>query len=158
MDSTENRLRSQLTPTPYKIKINNCKLIDLVIRIELIRATLMPRLANFSEKFDHSFRMFLYLETCFLRVMASLICRLQDVAKIHFPIYSNLISEGRWNCDRETGTAMKPWLSGNMFPNIKTCEHLWSNFSKKITNRGIKIVRVNSIITKSINLQLFRWI
>ena len=28
---TENRLRSQRTPTPYEIKVNNCDLIDLVI-------------------------------------------------------------------------------------------------------------------------------
>ena len=44
--STENRLRSQRTPTSYKIKVNNCKLIDLVIRIELIRAILMPWFSN----------------------------------------------------------------------------------------------------------------
>ena len=34
---TENRLRSQRTPTPDKIKVKNCKLLDLVIRIELTR-------------------------------------------------------------------------------------------------------------------------
>ena len=32
--NTENHLWSRWTPTPYKIKINNCKLQDLVIRIE----------------------------------------------------------------------------------------------------------------------------
>ena len=34
-------------PTPYKIKVNNCKLTDLVIRIELTWAILMPRFSNF---------------------------------------------------------------------------------------------------------------
>ena len=31
--STENRLRSQRTAKPYKIKVNNCKLLDFFIRI-----------------------------------------------------------------------------------------------------------------------------
>ena len=36
--STEHHLRS-----PYKIKVNNCKFIDLVIRMEFTRAAiLMP--------------------------------------------------------------------------------------------------------------------
>ena len=26
-----------------------------------------------------------------------------------------------------TGIATKPWLSGNMLPNIKTCENRWAN-------------------------------
>ena len=44
-----------------------------------------------------------------------------------------------------------------LFPNIKTCENVWSNFSENLRIvRGIKIARVNSIhITKYINLQLF---
>ena len=33
--TTENRLRSQRAPTPYKIKVTYCKLTDFVIRIEL---------------------------------------------------------------------------------------------------------------------------
>ena len=32
--SMENRHQSQRTPTPFRMKINNCKLIDWVIRIE----------------------------------------------------------------------------------------------------------------------------
>ena len=45
--STETRLRSQRSPAPYKINVNNCKLlIDLVIRIELNRAILVPRFSN----------------------------------------------------------------------------------------------------------------
>ena len=48
---TENRLRSQRIPTPYKIKVNNCKLIDLVIILEQFNATIL----NCFEKFDHPF-------------------------------------------------------------------------------------------------------
>ena len=86
------------TPTPYKINVNNSKLIDFQIRIELIRAILMPRCSNFLRNSMIYFRMFLYLETCFLRVTVSLLCRLQAVLKIHVPIYPYQISEGRRNC------------------------------------------------------------
>ena len=96
--STQNRFRSQRTPTPYKIKVNNCKLIDLVIRIELPRAILMPRFSNYLRNSIIHFCMFLYLETCFLRVTASLLCRLHAVLKTHVPIYPYRISERRRNC------------------------------------------------------------
>ena len=45
-----------------------------------------------------NFRMFLYFETCFLKVTVSLLCRLQAVPTIHDPIYPYLIGEGRRNC------------------------------------------------------------
>ena len=32
--------------------------------------------------------------------------------------------------DLVTGTATNPRVSGNMLPNIKTCENGWSNFSE----------------------------
>ena len=85
--STKNRLLSQRTTTPYKNKINNCKLINLVISIELARAILMPRFSNFLRNSINHFRMFLNMETCFLRVTISLLCRLQAVSKIHIPIF-----------------------------------------------------------------------
>ena len=49
-----NRLRSQRTPTPYKIKVNNCKFIELTMGIELtgnFKATIL----KFFEKFDYAF-------------------------------------------------------------------------------------------------------
>ena len=95
---TQNRLRRQRNPTPYKIKVNNCKFIDFVIRIEITRAILMPRFSDFRRNSTIHFRIILYLETCFLRVMVSLLCRLQAVSKIHVPINPYLISEGRRNC------------------------------------------------------------
>ena len=96
--STDNRLRSQRTPIPYKIKVNKCKLIDLIIIFELTRAILMTRFSNFLKNSIIHFRMSLYLETCFQKIAVSLLCRLQAVSKIHVPIYPYIISEGRRNC------------------------------------------------------------
>ena len=96
--TTENRLRSQLTPTPYKIKVTKCKSIDLVIRIELIQAILTPWFSNFLRNSTIHFCIFLYLMTCFLRVTVWLSCRLQAVSKMHVPIYPYLICELRRNC------------------------------------------------------------
>ena len=110
---TENRLRSQRTPTPYKIKVNKCKLIDLVLRIELTRAILKPRFSNFLRNSIIYFRMFLYLKACFLRVAVSLLCRLQAVSKIHFPIYHNVIivygAEIVRPCDRHSNETESLW-------------------------------------------------
>ena len=64
-------------PTPYKIKVNNCKLINLVIRIDLTLAILMPQFSNFLRNPTIHFRMFSYLVTCFLSVTVSLLCRSQ---------------------------------------------------------------------------------
>ena len=71
--STENCLRSQRTPKPYKIKVNNCKLIYLVIRIELTRFILMLRFSKFLRNSIINFRIFLFLGTYFLRVTVSLL-------------------------------------------------------------------------------------
>ena len=100
--------------------------------------------------------MFLYLETCFLRVTVSLLCRLQALSKIRVPIYPYLIIEGRRNC-----SALWPAQQRNRVFQ-ETCYRIWKHAKmearifQKNENRGIKITWVNSIlITKSINLQLF---
>ena len=116
--STENCLRPQRTPTPYKIKVKNCKLIDLMIRIKFTRAILMPWFPNFLKTSIMHFRMFLYLVTCFLRVTVSLLCWSQAVSKIHVRIYPYRRKTKLF--DLVTGTTTKPCLSGNMLPNIKT--------------------------------------
>ena len=144
-------------PTPYKINVNNCKLIDLVIRIELTRATLTPRFWYFLRKSIINFRMILYLVAYFLRLTVSLICRLQAASNIHVPIYPYLISEGCRNCStlwqaysNETVTLRKHVTK------YKNMRKWMVEYLKKFENRGIKIVRVYSIlITKCINLQLF---
>ena len=71
--STENCLRSQRTPKPYKIKVNNYKLIYLVIRIELTRVILILRFSKFLRNSIINFRIFLFLGTYFLRVTVSLL-------------------------------------------------------------------------------------
>ena len=55
-----------------------------------------------------------------------------------------------------TGIATKPWLSGNIFSNIKKRWKWMIEFCRTFGNRGIIIFWVNSIlIKKSINLRLF---
>ena len=41
--------------TPYKIQVNNCKLVDLVIRIELNSSNINDTMFKIVEKFAHSF-------------------------------------------------------------------------------------------------------
>ena len=64
----------QWTPTPVQ---NLSKLIDFVMRTELIQAILLPRLTDFLRNSTIHFRMCFYLLTCFLRVTVSLLCRSQ---------------------------------------------------------------------------------
>ena len=90
----ENRLRSQRTKTPYKIEVNNSKLVELVMRIELTLAILMPRFSNFLKKFDHPFPHVFTFGNIFLE-SDGFVTMPQAVSKIHVPIYPYLISEGR---------------------------------------------------------------
>ena len=95
--STENRLRSQRTPKPYKIKVKNSKLIDLLIRIELTRAILMLHFSNFLRNSIIHFHVFLYLETHNIRFRcyAGYNRIIDTCSNLLIPIY---ISEGRRNC------------------------------------------------------------
>ena len=127
-----------------------------MIRIELTRAILMRRFSNLLRNSIINFRMFLYLETCFLRVTDSLLCRSQALSKIHVSIYPYLINEWRrnyltlwpaqqWNCN-----------SRNELPNIKTCENWLSNFSENLWIIALKLLLLTWFLSpKSINLQLF---
>ena len=121
--SPENRLRSQRTPKPYKIKVNNRKLIDLVIRIVLIRAILMLRFSNLMKKSIYHFRMFLYLKNI------SWESRYVGYKPDHRYMFQFIPIEVSWRetklFDLVTGTVMKPWPAGNMLPNIKICENGW---------------------------------
>ena len=91
------------------------------------------------------------LVTCFLRDAVSLLCRLQAVSKIHVPIYSDLISEGRRNCSTLLPAQQRNRDSQETCYQIKTHAKMDGRFFSE--NHAIKIARVNSIrITKSINL------
>ena len=46
---------SQRTPTPYKIKVNNCKLIDFGDKNRVISTTFNSAILKFSEKFEYPF-------------------------------------------------------------------------------------------------------
>ena len=96
--------------------------------------------------------MFLYLETCFLRVTVSLICRLHAVSKIHVPIL--IIMKGDEivrPCDRHRNETMTLRKHVTKYKNMSKS---MGEILRKFENRSIKITRVNSIrITKSSNLQ-----
>ena len=65
---------SQRTPNTV-LKVNNCKFIDLVTKIRLTPAILMPLLWNFLRNSTTHFCMFFYFATWFLTVTVSLLCR-----------------------------------------------------------------------------------
>ena len=95
--STENRLRSQRTPTPYKIRVNSCKLIDLVI-IELTN-NFSASILKFPEKFDHPFSHICIFENIFSEshgfiTMAVASC----IKETRFNLSLYLINEDRRNC------------------------------------------------------------
>ena len=73
---------SQRTPNTVQNfkKINNYKLIDLLMRIELTPANLMIPFSDFLRNSTINFLMFLYLVLCFLRVTVYLLCRSQGRA------------------------------------------------------------------------------
>ena len=85
---------------------------------------------KFSEKFDHPFSHFIYLETCFLRVTVSLQWRLQAEKKVHVPIYPYLITEGRRNCwtlwpAQQRNRDSQENFSGNTLTTKKTSKNVW---------------------------------
>ena len=91
---------------------------------------------KFSEKLNYPFLQI------FLRVMVSLLCRLQAVSKIQVSIYSYLISKERRHCHRhsnETVTIRK---------HVAKYKNMWQwrfEFFRTFENRGINIDRVHSI-------------
>ena len=102
------------------------------------------------------FHMFLYLVSCFLRVTVLLLWQSQAVSKIHVPIYPYLIIEGRWNCwELVTGTATKPRLSGNMSPNIITCENGSSNFSNNLRVVTIKLFELTQFASPNVTIHFY---
>ena len=123
------------TPTLYKIKVKNCKLIELVIRIELTPAILMPWFSKFLLNSTIHFCMFLYLLVCFPRVTVSLLCTscMKDTCS-NLPL-SNLWSMTRL-FDLVTDSSTKPRFSGNMQPNITTCDNGWSNLDGRMDGQN----------------------
>ena len=102
-------------------------MIDLVI--------LSPRHLNCVRNSIIHFRMFLYLVTCFLRVTVSLLYRFQSISKIHVPIYSYLIIEGR--------PIGRPFGLPSYWRKTKTMRKCKVEFLRKSDCRGDKIAQAN---------------
>ena len=139
---------SQRTPTQYKIIVNNSKLIDLVIRIVLTWVILMLRFSIFFLNWIH-FRM--YLETYFLRVTVSLLCRLRAVSKIHVPLYPYIIGKWRRNCSTLCWHSIE---TVTLRQHISKYKNFWKwmveFLIKKFENHAIIIGRDNSILITKI--------
>ena len=109
---------SQQTPTPYKIN----KLIELMIRIKLNQTILMPGFSYFLGNMTINFCMFgdMFPQSHSFVTMADT-SHIKDTC-------SNLSLSNNWLRDTKLfdlfiSTATKPRLSGNMLPNINTCEN-----------------------------------
>ena len=130
-----------------------------MIWIKLNRAILMPGLSLFLGNRTINFRMFECFVTCFFRVTVSLLWRLQAVSKIHVPIYP---SNNWW---RETklfdpliGTATKPRLSGNMLPNINTCENWCWYISENLRILALKLLELTQFASSNLAIYFnFVW-
>ena len=136
-------------------------MIDLVIRIKLYRAILIPGFSHFLGNMNINFRMFEYLVTCFLRVTVSLLCRLQAVSKIHVPIYPCLIiNEGRRNSSTfwSAHAAIKLRLSENMLPNINIWENWYCYFSENLRIVALKWLELTQFALPKQSIHLnFAW-
>ena len=114
------------------------------MRIELTRAILiLALLSNFLRTPTVNFPMFVYLVICFLRVTVSVLCRLQAVWKMHFPIYPSLICEGRRNCSNlwlasnETATVRKHIKYKHMRKSmVEFLRKFWENLKITLQARG----------------------
>ena len=72
---------------------------------------------------------------------------------------SNLSISNYWRetklFDLVTGTATKPRLSGNMLPNIKTCENGWSNFSETVWIVVLKLLELTRFLSPNISIDSY---
>ena len=107
---------------------------------------------KFSEKFHHQFSHFLYLVTCFLRIMVSLLCRSQrrtilspftklDRDKLEHVFFDTA-------CNRHSNGTVTLRKNISKYKNVRK----WMvEFLRKFENCGTKIKRVNSLLMIKIN-------
>ena len=57
--------------------------------------------------------------------------------------------------DLVTGTATKPWLSGNMLPNWNTCEYRWSNFLENLRIVSLKLLELTQFPSKILSIDFY---
>ena len=78
------------------------------------------------------------------------------------PMYSYLISEGRWNCF--LGNAHRHIISqetcvlGNMLQNINTCKNGWTNFSANMRDVTLNLPELTQIASLNHKLSLTSYI
>ena len=88
---------------------------------------------KFSEKFDHPFSHVFIFGNMFPENHGFVA---MPVTSCIDDISSNLSLSNWWRetklFDLVTGPTTKPWLSGNMLPNINTCENGWLNFLENL--------------------------
>ena len=133
-------------PPRYKIKVKN--------KIDWFGVKNRVNSSNFNATILRNSNIhFLHvLLTCFLRVTASLLCRLQAVSKIHVPIYPSLISEEKWNCSTFLPAQQRNRDSGNTLPSIKTCENGWSNFSENLRIVALKLLELTLFLSPNLSI------
>ena len=145
---------SQRTPNTGQ---NWSKLIDLVMQLEQLNATIF----KFSQKFDHSFShvfIFIYLVTCFQIVTVSLLCRLQGKA-ISSPCTNrgiNNIGTYIFNtaCNRHSNETMTLRKHVTKYININTWENGWSNISENFIKVALKLLELTQFASANISIYI----
>ena len=132
-----------ITTDPNTVQ-NLRTLTDLIMRIELTRAILLPRPSDFLRNSTIHFCMFLYLVVCSLRVTVSSLCRLQAVSKTHAPIYSCLTIIVKWDeivrpRDRHSSETV---ILRKHIPKYKNMRKLVVEVLRRSESRGDEISRV----------------
>ena len=126
-------LQSQRTPTPHNIKVNNCKLIDLVIRIVVTRAILMPR---FDNPFPHVFIfgiVFPESQFCFYACYKLYQRYMFQFIPIELVQGDEIVRNRR---------ATKPWLGKHVTKYKNMLKNWWSNFSKNLRIVTLKLLKL----------------
>ena len=148
---------AQRTQTPCKTKVNKWKFIALVTKIKLTRAILMPRSSNFWKIWLSIFPWF------YIWKLVSWQSRFRWYAG--YKLYQRYmlqfipISNYKWRdsklFDLVTGTETKPRLWGNILPNIKSCEHGWSNFSENSRIVALKLEDLTRFLLPNLSINSY---
>ena len=108
---------------------------------------------RFSEKFDHPLSHVFILGYRFLESHGIIAMPVTSCIK---DACSNLTLFNYWNetklFELVTCIATKPWLSGNMLPNIKTCENWWSNFSENMRVVALKMPELTQLESQNLSI------
>ena len=105
---------------------------------------------KFSEKFDHPI-LHVFIFGNIFPESRGFVCyagyKPYQRFMLQFNIY--LISEGRRYCSTLWTAKQRPWLSGNILPNINTCENGSSNFSKNLKIMVLKLLGLTEFSSRN---------